>query len=415
MAFQHDPEVVIIGAGPYGVSVAAHLLAAGVSHRIFGHPMQRWRQMPKGMFLKSEGRATNLSDPDRTCTLQGYCAARGLPYEDWGRPVPLELFTQYAVWFQQKFAPHIDETMVSEVSALPDGFELRLADGRRVGAAKVVVATGLEYTAQSDFSVATLPSELHSHCEDVREFRRFRGKDITVIGGGQSALETAALAAEEGAHVRVLVRKPGVAWNSPPVLIRPWRQRVRHPRSDLGEGLGLWFCSRTPVLFRVLPPRTRLERVRFELGPSGAWWLKNRVMERVQILPGHFVTGAEAHRGQAVLEVATKNGAIPDPVVTDHVISATGYRFDLQRLFFLSEALRARVRTFAGQPCLSLGFESSVRGLYFTGLASAISFGPAMRFLAGTGYTARSVTRHIAARRRPSYAPPCAQAAGVSR
>ena len=76
-------DVAIIGAGPYGLSLAAHLAAANVSVRVFGQPMQFWRtNMPEGMVLKSEGFASNLWHPDGALTLRDFCADRGLPYNE---------------------------------------------------------------------------------------------------------------------------------------------------------------------------------------------------------------------------------------------------------------------------------------------------------------------------------------------
>src|ERR1700760_1616078 len=85
-------DVAIIGAGPYGLSIAAHLRAAGVDFRIFGKPMGFWRDhMPDGMHLKSEGFASSLSEPSGKFTLGAFCKERGLDYADLGSPVPLEV------------------------------------------------------------------------------------------------------------------------------------------------------------------------------------------------------------------------------------------------------------------------------------------------------------------------------------
>src|SRR4051812_6895879 len=110
--------VAIIGAGPYGVSIAAHLQSAGIDFRIFGRPLYRWLcQMPKGMFLKSEGCASSLSDPTAHYTLAQYCAQSGLPYGERGAPVSLEVFSQYALSFQRALAPNVEETMVDSAEA----------------------------------------------------------------------------------------------------------------------------------------------------------------------------------------------------------------------------------------------------------------------------------------------------------
>ncbi len=391
--------VAIVGAGPYGVSIAAHLRAAGVDFRIFGSPISRWlRQMPKGMFLKSEWSASSLSDPARSFTLAQYCSAKGIPCQEAKSPVPLEVFSQYALAFQRNLVPGVEEVMVDRIERAGDWFQLRLANGESLRARKVVVATGLEHTEQVPVELADLPPELLSHSSAHHDLSRFQGKDVTVIGAGQSALETAVLLAEQGAGVRLLVRESSVAWhdvpkNGPPSLYR----RLRSPASGLGAGLQLWAYCNVPQLFRYLPRPIRLERVKHVLGPAGAWWLKDRA-DRVPILLGHVVTAAEARRSGAILHVGRRDGRILH-LTTDHVIAATGYRFDVERLRFLSSELKLLVRTEAGAPVLSPYFESSVSGLYFTGFASAPWFGPVMRFLVGADYTARRVCRHLAAGR----------------
>jgi FAD-dependent urate hydroxylase len=399
-------RVAIIGAGPYGVSVAAHLKLAGIEFRIFGKPMYRWqRQMPTGMFLKSEGRASSLSDPNSSYTLARYCAEQGLPYADARRPISLEIFTRYALWFQGLLAPNVEDVLVTNVEKSSNGFGLHLSDGSSLLASNVAVATGLEYADRILTELSVLPPDLVSHSSQHCDLNRFRGKHVTIIGGGQSALETAALAAEQGASVRLLVRKPSVIWNRVPTgERRSIYERFRRPASNLGEGLALWFYSTKPTLFRRLPQRTRFEKVRTELGPAGAWWLKDRVIGKVQILLNSFVSSARIRGGRALLEIVGRDGRIPE-MATDHVICATGYRFALERLPFLSQRLKSQVQAVDQQPVLSPAFESSVRGLYFTGVASASCFGPAMRFLDGARHTARCVTQQIARQSRRYGAP----------
>jgi glycine/D-amino acid oxidase-like deaminating enzyme len=359
--------------------------------------MHRWqRQMPKGMFLKSEGSASNLSDPAGCYTLARYCTERGLSYGETGTPISLETFNLYSQWFRENLVPVVDDLMVTRIGRGAEVFELGLSDGTSVRAQKVVIATGLDHMAHTAAVLRNLPSELLSHSADHHDLKCFKAKDVTVIGGGQSALEIAALLAEEGASVRVVVRQPSLVWNPVPKAgYRSLYRRLRYPRSGLGEGLRMWFYCNGPMLFRRLPQRIRFKRAYSELGPAGAWWLKGRVLGCIPVLVHHSVSRAEARGDRAQLTVVESCGRKTD-VVTDHVISATGYRFDLQRLPFLDDRLKSELRTINRQPILSCSFESSVRGLYFTGLASASSLGPAMRFLEGTGYTARSVSRDIA-------------------
>jgi hypothetical protein len=81
--------------------------------------------------------------------------------------------------------------------------------------------------------------------------------------------------------------------------------------------------------------------------------------------------------------------------VADHVIAATGYKVDLERLTFLSSEIRSQLKSVANTPVLSSNYESSLPGLYFVGVAAANSFGPVMRFAFGADFAARTVTRAL--------------------
>jgi hypothetical protein len=403
MAFPSHSSVAIIGAGPYGVSIAAHLQSEGVDFRIFGRPMHRWQwQMPSAMFLKSDAAASSLSDPAGRFTLAQYCAEKRLPYCDRGMPVSRKIFTDYALSFQRRLVPTVEDLMVTGVDTSRRGFELRLANGTTASASNVIVATGLEHTAYVPPELTGLPHELLSHSREHHDLSVFKGMDVTVIGGGQSALETAALLSEEGATVRLVVRKPSLAWNDTPTGARASLfHRLRYPQSGLGQGLELWLCSTAPMLFRHLPSGIRLERVKTVLGPAGAWWLKERVLGRVHVMLDHSVSKAGIKGPRTVLSVAERNGRSVD-ISADHVIAATGYRFEVERLPFLSRSLKSGLCVEHHRPVLSSAFESSVPGLFFTGLASATCFGPSMRFLYGAHFTARRVARRIVEEQRQS-------------
>jgi len=399
-------RVCIIGAGPYGLAIAAHLRHVGVDFRIFGSPMRRWlTQMPKAMLLKSEGCASGLPDPEGRLVLPQFCREQGLPFAEYGTPVSREIFARYALSFQQKLVPQVEDVMVGAVSKTDGGFDVRLSSGETLRSAHVVVATGLDQMEQIPEQLGRLPSELSSHSAAHYDLSKFKSKEVIVIGGGQSGLETAALLREEGASVTVVVRAPAIAWNKVPVMThRSLYQRLRRPRTQLGEGLQLWVYDSAPQLFHCLPRQVRLSRVKASLGPAGGWWLKDRVVGHVPVLVGHQLLAAEERNGRVALQVTDQNGQ-PKVLIADHVIAATGYRFNFQNLPFLDPSLKSRIRHEEQMPQLSSDFESSVPGLFFTGLASANSFGPVMRFLAGTGFTARRISLHIAKDQRPMAGP----------
>src|SRR5215212_3600670 len=201
-------DVGIIGAGPYGLSLAAHLRAAGVHHRVFGEPMRLWRShMPTGMFLKSQGFASNLSTPEADHTLEAFCKDHGYPYVRYGVPVSRDTFVAYGDWFQRAQVPELDEVLVQHIDADSDGrYVLSLADGRTASARKVVIAVGVQHFAHIPEVLAALPPHLQSHTSVHSDLSRFSRRDIVVVGAGQSALESAALLHEAGAAVRIISR-----------------------------------------------------------------------------------------------------------------------------------------------------------------------------------------------------------------
>ncbi|MFD5793159.1 FAD-dependent oxidoreductase [Streptomyces diastatochromogenes] len=393
--------VAVIGAGPYGLSTAAHLRARGIPVRVFGDPMVSWRDhMPEGMLLKSTPAASNLDCPQPGHTLADYCDAAGIRRlvtdED---IIPVETFIAYGEWFQEKLLPDLEQVRVVSVDRdKSGGFELKLDSGELFTARAVVVATGLS-------GLAHLPAELVaaatdgpaptgpvSHSSQHHDLARFAGKELIVVGAGQSALETAALAAEAGAQVRVVSRGRGrVAFGAP-----PWDQPRLRPESPFGRAWSLWALSYYPQPYRFLPARTRHYLVRRVLGPLGAWWLRDRFEGKVQVHEVERVVGAEAPDGSPVLTVST-HGTRTERLLADHVIAATGYRVNIAAMDFLGHELRTRLAVSRGTPRLGPGYVSSVPGLYFTGLPAASSYGPVMRFVCGTEFASPRLARHLAA------------------
>src|SRR5438270_12466620 len=135
---EKQTDVVVVGAGPYGLSTVAHLRAAGVETRGFGEPMIFWQErMPIGMFLRSAWEASHIADPHNRYTLEAYQAATGARFE---APVPLDEFVRYGQWFQQQVAPDVDRRRVTRVARDADGFRLEIAGGEVVRARRVVLA-----------------------------------------------------------------------------------------------------------------------------------------------------------------------------------------------------------------------------------------------------------------------------------
>jgi thioredoxin reductase len=388
-------DTAVIGAGPYGLSVAAHLHGRRADFRVFGRPLDTWRAaMPQGMYLKSDGFASNLSAPEPGASLADYCLEHNVPYHPTDLPVPLETFVAYGLDFQRRYVPDLEENTVTSVVREGRGFRLSLDTGEEFRAKQVVVAAGITHFASMPQLVDGISPELVSHSSAHRDLSRFDGQQVTVIGAGASAVNLAVWLARAGARSRLVARTPSVRFSSPPNGHRSVLARLRKPGSGLGPGWRSRASCDAPDLFRLVPARWRPEIVRRHLGPSSAWHLKEPFESSVEVVSGRSLQRVEAAQDGVRLVLASA-GEPPITVESDHVICATGYQADVQRLSFLDPGVRAELRTLARTPVLSRRFESSVPGLYFLGLSAAVSFGPMMRFMFGDEFAARRITQDL--------------------
>jgi thioredoxin reductase len=403
-------EIAIVGAGPYGLSLAAHLRAAGLPFRIIGRVMETWReQMPEGMLLKSDGFASDLSDPQGTFRLHHYCEERQLPYHATCIPVELSTFAAYGAEFQRRMVPEVEDAKLVTLERGDGEFLLTLDTGETFVAHKVVLAVGISHYAHIPAVLDGLPSGSTvgglSHSSQVRQPAKFAGKNVAVVGSGASAIDLSALLHEAGATVTILSRRNALKFHDRPKdRERSLWEKLRRPGSGLGPGWKSRLLTEFPHWFRLLPVRMRLDLLHRLLGPSGGWPMRERVEGKVTVLSGVTLRGAEMREERVLLALSRENGVL-EQLEFDHVIAATGYQVDLRRLPFLGEELRRRIRAVEHRPVLSSHFESSVPGLYFVGISSALTFGPMMRFAYGAAYTARRLERHLVqqAGRRMSY------------
>jgi hypothetical protein len=390
-------EVLIVGAGPYGLSISTHLRGRGIDHLIVGRPMDTWRHhMPTGMYLKSEPYGSDMSCPQAGYDLAGYSRSERVEGVERGTPLPLEKFLHYADWYIKQLVPDVSDATVTEIKATSGGFHIAFADAEPVVARNVVVATGVLPHSHVPPELSGLPSDLVSHTADHNGFDRFRGRRVAIVGAGSSALETAALLYEAGGDVQLVMRCTGSPmWGSKPLPMTPL---VRLRNNKLCEG---WKCPfwDSPALFRRLPQGVRAEKARTVLGPLGAWWLRPRVEGVIGILGETHVRRAEPN-GSGVRLLLEGPGR--SSLEVDHIIAGTGFRVNIARLAYLPEELRARIATFSGYPVLTRAGESTVPGLYFVGAPASFGLGPSMRFIAGTHNVAGQLAGSVARRAKGS-------------
>lgn len=386
-------DVVVVGAGPYGLSIAAHMATTGVRLRTFGTPMQTWRtQMPDGMRLKSEGFASNLYDPRGEYPLARFCEERNIPYADTNLPVARRTFADYGQEFARRYVPMLEDRTVTAMRPFGAGFELDMADGGTVTTRKVVCAVGISHYAHIAPVLAGLPPDLLSHSSTHYDLSGFAGRTVAVVGSGASAADCAALLAEAGATTHLLARRPVVRFHAAP-RPRSRQDRLRAPMTTIGAGWKSVLCTGAPLAFHAMPEGFRVKVTGRYLGPAPCWFVREQVEAGVAVHTNVRITGAAARGERAVLTLDGPDGAATLDV--DHVIAATGYKVDLGRLAFLDDATRQRIRTEAGAPMLSRWFESTIPGLFFVGPSAANAFGPLLRFACGAQFTARRLVRRV--------------------
>ena len=387
-------DVAIIGAGPYGLSIAAYLTAHRRPFRIFGSPMEAWRHnMPRGMCLKSEGFASDIYDPESAFTLARYCKEQGLPYEDVGYPIPIETFISYGQEFQRRLVPNLEDVQITHLASDGDGFTLTTSAGETLTAKKVVLATGIAQFGYVPPELSKLTPGLVTHSSQHSDPGIFRGQRVAVIGAGSSAVDLAALLHEAGADVQLVARRHAIAFHSKTQEPRPLLERIRKPRSGLGLGWKSKLCDDAPLLFHAMPEKFRLKVVQRHLGPAPGWFIRDRVEGLFPIHLGVMLREPSVSDGKVKLTLDPGSGDRGGiSILVDHVIAATGYRVDVKKLQFLDEPLTKRIRQIQGAPVLRNNFESSVAGLFAVGTAAANSFGPLARFACGAKFTARRIT-----------------------
>jgi len=358
-------DTIVIGSGPYGLSLAAHLGALGIDYRIFGVQMGAWKHnMPEGMILKSEPYATDLCAPIPGYTTADHARFANEPYRRRVTPLTRERFISYGEWFADRLVARSEDGQVAHITHADGGFVATTDAGAEFFARRIVLATGIVPFAHVPEQLLHLDGGLVTHSSRHVDLSCFSRADVVVVGGGQSALETSALLLEAGARPRLLVRGPAICWPTANPERVSLLYALKRPPARLCEG---WKClgyDQLPDLFRFLPRGERAERARTFLGPAGAWWLRSRVEGSVPMHVGMEVLSAKEADGRVKLDLF---GPGPSEIECDHVIAATGYRYDVKRLTFLDRSLRDQLRTWSGAPVVSRRFESSISNLYFMG------------------------------------------------
>jgi cation diffusion facilitator CzcD-associated flavoprotein CzcO len=385
-------DVAVIGAGPFGLSVAAHLQDRAV--RVFGAEMETWRRrMPRGMLMRSAWDETSLSAPGGAGTIDHWLEAANETRQE---PIPLELFLRYSEWFIERFVADRDSSDIANVELNGSGYRLTTQAGSEVDARTLVLAVGVMPFAYVPPPLMQLfGAEVALATGSPDDSQRYAGRRVLVVGGGQAGLESSGLAAQAGAKVE-LVTRSNVRWfadREPHYPRTPFRQKLyklAYPVVGYGPPPLNRFAVH-PDLFAALPESARRKLTARLLRSGGSPWLRTLTEREVRI--SEHCTVVHVEKQSECLLARLTDGSERE---VDDVIIACGYRFDLERLAFLAPEVRARINVHGGWPVLDRYFRSSDPNVIFVGYAAENRFGALSRFVLGADFTATRVRRIFA-------------------
>jgi len=379
-------DVAVVGAGPFGLSVAAHLADRPV--RVFGEPMQTWRtRMPPDMRLRSDWEETSLSAPADRGSIDVWAEAVGEPREE---PIPLQKFLRYSDWFRSTFVPEVDPSDVAHLDRAAGVLRVTTAAGDEVDASSAVIAVGVTPFPHAPPPFDAAMGDRIGFAIDRRDYSTYSGGRVVVVGGGQGGLEAAALARRAGAEVELVVRSR-LRWftdREPYTPRGPLRRRLYRAAYPV-VGYGPPPLNRLaihPDAFAALPVRARRRVAARILRAGGSPWVRGEVDGRVAVTEGVAVERVD-RQGESI-RLALSDGSVRD---ADAVVVSAGFRFGLDRLAFLSPTVRAAVKVRDGWPVLDRYFRSSDPELMLVGFAAERRFGPIARFVSGSRFTAYRV------------------------
>ena len=386
-----DTDVLIIGAGPFGLAVAAQAAHEGIEHVVTGKPMEFWRRnMPKGMFLRSA--CDWHLDPLNVHTIESFLQSQGKTPKE-VEPLSLDFYLSYADWFQQQKNIQTVPVYVKQLDrSAGNGFVATTLNGEAINANRVVLAPGFRHFAHApEELIARLPQGRFQHTSEFVDFSNAKDKRYLIIGGRQSAFEWAALLLEAGAAAVHISHRHA----SPTFEVAHWSWV-----NDLVD-----IIADDPSWFRRLSQQEKddiTQRMwaegRLKLEP----WLEPRLRsDRVRLWPHtQLVSCIEREHGE--LEAELTNG---EKLNVDQIVLATGYKVDIARLPYLSRNLLQRLETQNGFPVLDDHFESSVPGLFITSMPAHAGLRAILRvhdFGAGVGQVDMRPTRRVFRRGKTS-------------
>jgi len=382
-------RTLIIGAGPYGIALANELHHQGEEFVIVGQPFSLWFDHTHGdMPIRSDWQTSEIYSPDNRYSFKRFIQHQNPQgwQEQLNRRIDGPMFTSYLEQVRDQLPYQVITSDVASlchlnIDAPHEGFVAMLDNGMEIRARHIVLATGIEPHRYLPQSLAKLEQNSCIHTWNVADFIGVTGKRILLVGRGQSAAEALAHLVPNN-QVKWVCRKPPKFYNEPINLPAPVFKSLRflsriyyYLPKPIHKKLAAQFVAVT-VTPDMAPKVSSVPQVHKDVG-------------ELELTSVFDTNGGPATKGQS--------GAVYSATLDEHfdvVVAATGYRYQLNNLIFLSSQLQSSMAARDDEcPKVNATFESGVDNLYFVGGIAEPSHGPAMRFMMGAPYAARTVAK----------------------
>ncbi len=376
-------DLVIIGAGPFGLSAASFFHFHNIDYLVIGRPMGFWKEnIPENMYLRS-GLDWHL-DPQGKYTIEKFLKIKRISPKK-VKPLPLNLYLDYVSWFQDQQKLKVLDKIVETLN-YNEGekkYLVNLKNNQTIEAKKILIAIGFKYFKKLPLElIKKLPSGSYMHSSDVIDFKKFKNKSVLIIGGRQSAYEWGALIAEAGAkavHISHKHEKPEFAevnW--------AWMDPVMDQMMD------------NPDWYKNLSDKEKVEIDRkfwsedsLKIEP----WLMPRLdRDNVKIWPLSSIDQCdETNSGNYNVRIDNRHN-----IEVDYIILATGYKVNIRNVPFLKSGnILPFLYINDGFPELDGYLQTNLPGLYMTSLIATERFGRFFAYTVSCRTSSKIIGNHV--------------------